>query len=136
MLGGTGEPTKTGAGTLVITADNSGYTATTQVAGGTLAVNGVLGGAVGVAAAGRLEGNGRVAGVTNAGIVAPGSGGIGELTMAGDYTGHGGTQENGAVLGGDASSTDRMVVNGSAAGEKQIAVPNRDIGRTSCGERG
>src|SRR3546814_6920349 len=92
---------------------------------GTLAVNGVLGGAVGVAAAGRLEGNGRVAGVTNAGIVAPGSGGIGELTMAGDYTGNGGTLEIEAVLGGDASSTDRLVVNGSTAGNTQIAVLNR-----------
>src|SRR3546814_20605941 len=109
MLGGTGEPTKTGAGTLVITADNSGYTATTQVAGGTLAVNGVLGGAVGVAAAGRLEGNGRVAGVTNEGIVAPGSGGIGELTMAGGYPGHGGPLEIAAVLGRDASSPDRKL---------------------------
>src|SRR3546814_11200727 len=106
MLGGTGEQTKTGAGTLVITADNSGYTATTQVAGGTLAVNGVLGGAVGVAAAGRLEGNGRVAGVTHAGIVEPGSGGIGETTMAGDYTGNGGTPEYEVALGGGGSTTD------------------------------
>src|SRR3546814_18007327 len=83
MLGGTGEPTKTGAGTLVITADTSGYTAHTQVAGGTLAVNGVLGGAVGAAAAGRLEGTGRVAGVTHAGRVTPESGGIANLPREG-----------------------------------------------------
>src|SRR3546814_5724104 len=118
MLGGTGEPTKPGAGTLVITADNSGSTATTQVAVGPLAVNGVLGGAVGVAAAGRLEGNGRVAGVTNAGIVAPGSGGFREPTMAGSYNGNGGTVEIEGVLGGDASSMGRLVVSGYTTGNR------------------
>src|SRR3546814_10392016 len=45
--------------------------------------------------------------------------------MAGDYTGNGGTLEIEAVLGGDASSTDRLVVNGSTAGNTQIAVLNR-----------
>src|SRR3546814_902227 len=45
--------------------------------------------------------------------------------MSGDYTGNGGTLEIEAVLGGDASSTDRLVVNGSTAGNTQIAVLNR-----------
>src|SRR3546814_10641960 len=71
---------KGGAGTLLLTGDNSGYVAATQVAGGTLGVEGLLGSLVTVAEAGRLEGAGRVGGISNAGVVAPGRGGIGTLT--------------------------------------------------------
>src|SRR3546814_5409008 len=89
------------------------------VAGGTLGVEGLLGSLVTVAEAGRLEGAGRVGGISNAGVVAPGRGGIGTLTVVGDYAGNGGTLEIEAVLGTDSSATDRLVVNGATSGDTQ-----------------
>ena len=116
--------TKNGAGTLLITADNSGFGGSTTVAGGTLAVQGSLGGAVTVGAAARLEGTGRVGSLANAGVVAPGSG-IGSLTVAGDYAGNGGVLEIEAALGGDASAADRLIVNGATSGNTRVTVINR-----------
>ncbi|WP_447952423.1 autotransporter outer membrane beta-barrel domain-containing protein [Sphingopyxis chilensis] len=124
LFSGTGGLTKSGAGTLLVTADNSGFGGNTTVAGGTLAVQGSLGGAVTVGAAGRVEGAGRVGSLVNAGVVAPGSG-IGSLTVAGDYTGNGGLLEIEAVLGGDASAADRLVVNGATSGNTRVTVINR-----------
>ncbi len=124
LLSGTGGLTKNGAGTLLITADSSGFGGNTMVAGGTLAVQGSLGGAVAVGAAGRLEGAGRVGSLTNAGVVAPGSG-IGALTVAGDYAGNGGVLEIEAALGGDASAADRLIVNGATSGNTRVTVTNR-----------
>ncbi|MBB4633683.1 autotransporter outer membrane beta-barrel domain-containing protein [Sphingosinicella soli] len=124
-LSGSGSLTKGGAGTLLLTGDNSGYVAATQVAGGTLGVDGLLGSLVTVAEAGRLEGTGRVGGISNAGVVAPGRGGIGTLTVAGDYAGNGGMLEIEAVLGADSSATDRLVVNGATSGNTQVSVINR-----------
>ena len=124
LFSGTGGLAKNGAGTLLVTADNSGFGGSTTVAGGTLAVQGSLGGAVSVGAAGRVEGAGRVGSLANAGVVAPGSG-IGSLTVAGDYTGNGGVLEIEAVLGGDASAADRLIVNGATSGNTRVTVINR-----------
>jgi len=124
LFSGTGTLTKNGAGTLLVTANNGGFGGSTTVADGTLAVQGSLGGAVTVGAAGRLEGAGRVGSIVNAGIVAPGSG-IGSLTVAGDYAGNGGTLEIEAALGGDTSAADRLVVNGATSGNTRVTVINR-----------
>jgi fibronectin-binding autotransporter adhesin len=124
LFSGTGALTKNGAGTLLVTANNSGFGGSTTVAGGTLAVQGSLGGAVSVGAAGRLEGAGRVGSIVNAGIVAPGSG-IGSLTVTGDYAGNGGVLEIEAALGSDTSQADRLVVNGATSGNTRVTVINR-----------
>jgi len=125
LLSGSGALTKDGAGTLLLTGDNSSYVAAAKVAGGTLAVDGVLGSVVEVASGGRLMGNGQVGGISNAGVVAPGTS-IGTLTVAGDYAGNDGTLEIEAVLGDDSSATDRLVVNGATSGSTQVTVINRD----------
>ncbi len=124
LFSGTGALTKNGAGTLLVTANNSGFGGSTTVAGGTLAVQGSLGGAVSVGVAGRLEGAGRVGSIMNAGIVAPGSS-IGSLTVTGDYAGNGGVLEIEAALGGDTSAADRLVVNGATSGNTRVTVINR-----------
>lgn len=124
LLSGTGALTKDGAGTLLITADNSGYLGSSQVKGGTLAVDGILGGDVDVAVGGRLEGNGQVGGVTNAGVVGPGRS-IGTLTVAGDYAGNGGVLEIETTLGDDSSPTDLLAVNGDTSGATTVDVINR-----------
>jgi len=125
LLSGAGALAKQGAGTLLLTGDNGAYTATTTVAAGTLAVEGILGSVVGVESGARLEGTGTVGDVDNAGIVAPGRGGIGTLTVAGAYTGSGGVLEIEAELGGDASPTDLLVVAGGTSGSTEVAVINR-----------
>ncbi|WP_443969467.1 autotransporter-associated beta strand repeat-containing protein [Sphingobium sp. CR28] len=124
-LSGTGALTKAGAGTLLLTGDSSGYVAASNVAGGALAVDGTLGSAVTIAQAGRLEGTGRVGSIVNGGVVAPGRGGIGTLTVAGDYAGIGGTLAIEAVLGDDSSATSRLVVTGATSGNTQVNVTNR-----------
>lgn len=126
LFAGPGTLTKIGAGTLLVASDNDSHVAATLVAAGTLDVLGRLGGEVGVGADGRLEGTGRVGSVTNAGIVAPGSGGIGTLTVARGYAGNGGALEIEAVLGDDASATDRLVVNGATSGNTVVTVINLD----------
>lgn len=125
LLSGAGALTKDGAGTLVFTADNSSYLGSSQVKGGTLAVDGILGGGVDVSAGGRLEGYGRVGGITNAGVVAPGRS-IGTLTVAGDYAGNGGSLEIETALAGDNSPTDLLAVNGNTSGSTTIDVINRN----------
>jgi fibronectin-binding autotransporter adhesin len=125
LLSGGGTLTKAGAGTWLMTADNNGFAGSTAVAAGTLAVQGRLGGAVSVGSAGRLEGAGRVGSIVNAGTVAPGRDAIGSLTVAGDYTGRGGTLEIEAELGGDASQADRLIVGGATSGSTRVTVINR-----------
>ncbi|WP_441281122.1 autotransporter family protein [Tardiphaga sp. 862_B3_N1_1] len=99
------------------------YTGGTTVSGGTLAVNGSVCGAMTVLAGGTLQGTGTVCDTSNAGIVAPGNS-VGTLTVAGNYTGNGGTLQMETVLGGDASPTDRLVVTGNTAGSTNVRVIN------------
>jgi autotransporter-associated beta strand protein len=80
--------TKDGTGTQVLSGADT-YTGATTVSNGTLAVNGSLasGSAVYVAPAGRLAGLGTVGGtVTVDGTLAPGTNGIGALTIANNLT--------------------------------------------------
>ncbi|MBZ9706309.1 autotransporter outer membrane beta-barrel domain-containing protein [Mesorhizobium sp. ESP7-2] len=150
VLSGAGALTKSGAGTLALTADSSGFTGTTAIGGGTVNVSGSLCGTVNVLAGGRLEGTGTVCDTTNAtgGTIAAGNAGVpGTLTIAGNYTGNGGTLEIETVLGGDASATDRLVVTGDTAGTTTLKVANLggggaqtvegikiiDVGGTSAG---
>lgn len=123
VLSGSGALTKAGSGALAIAGDASGHTGGVVATGGLLAVDGVLGGPVSVAAGGRLGGNGSVAAVVNAGVVAPGAS-IGVLSVAGDYVGAGGALEIEAALGGDDSPADRLVIGGDASGVTTIRVRN------------
>jgi fibronectin-binding autotransporter adhesin len=107
----------------VLTGDSSGYAGSTQVSG-TLAVNGSLCGDVNVLAGGRLQGTGTVCTTVNAGTIATGNS-IGTLTVAGNYTGNGGTLEVEAELGGDSSPSDRLVVTGTTSGTTQVVVINQ-----------
>jgi fibronectin-binding autotransporter adhesin len=120
---GTGGFTVAG-GFETLTGNNAAFAGPTTVTGGTLSVNGSLGGPLSVLAAGRLQGIGTVGATTNAGVIAPGNS-IGTLTVAGNYTGTGGTLEIESVLGGDNSPSDRLVVTGDTAGATDVRVINR-----------
>jgi fibronectin-binding autotransporter adhesin len=126
LFSGTGALTKAGAGTLLVSGDSSGYAGLTTVSAGTLALDGVLGGTVDVQSGGRLEGRGHAAALINraGGVVAPGSS-IGTFTVDGDYQGAGGVLEIEVELGGDASRSDLLVVNGATSGTTQVNVLNR-----------
>jgi len=121
-LNGTGVLTIAG-GKEILSGDNSAFGGSTLVQGGTLAVNGILGGPMSVLSGGRLQGIGTVGDTTNAGVIAPGNS-IGTLTIAGNYTGNGGTLQIESVLGGDASPTDKLVVTGNTAGSTFVRVTN------------
>lgn len=121
VISGTGALTVSG-GKQILSGVNT-YTGGTTVNGGTLAVNGSVCGAMTVLAGGTLQGIGTVCDTSNAGIVAPGNS-IGTLTVAGSYTGNGGTLQIESVLGGDASPTDRLVVTGNTAGSTNVRVIN------------
>ncbi|MGO4842490.1 autotransporter outer membrane beta-barrel domain-containing protein, partial [Rhizobiaceae sp. 2RAB30] len=102
-----------GEGTLMLSADSGAYRGTARVDGGTMVVDGVLGGSLIVGEGGRLEGTGRVGATTNSGVVAPGSGDIGTLTVEGNYVGDDGLVEIASVLGNDNSRTSRLVIEGA-----------------------
>tara|TARA_R110002074_G_scaffold379533_1_gene557823 strand:- start:26 stop:2896 length:2871 start_codon:yes stop_codon:yes gene_type:complete len=73
------------SGTTVLTGDASGFTGTTLIQGGTLAVNGSLGGAANILSGGKLGGSGTIANVNVASgaALAPGNS-IGTLHISGD----------------------------------------------------
>ncbi|CDN49072.1 autotransporter family protein [Neorhizobium galegae] len=132
VIGGTGGLTVTG-GSQTLSGVNT-YTGVTTVSGGRLAVNGSITSPVATSGAGILGGTGTIFGdVTNAGVVAPGNS-IGTLTIAGNYTGTGGTLEVEAVLGGDASPTDLLVVTGNTAGTTNVKVINLGGGGAQTAE--
>ena len=85
--------TKVGSGTLTLGGTNT-YTGQTAVDGGSLLVNGNQSAAVGavtVASGATLGGTGTLGGATDiSGILAPGDGGIGTLTVANNVTWNGG----------------------------------------------
>ncbi|MGZ2426290.1 autotransporter family protein [Rhizobium laguerreae] len=122
VIGGTGGLTVTG-GSQTLSGVNT-YTGATTVSGGRLSVNGSITSPVTTSGAGILGGTGTIFGdVTNAGVLAPGNS-IGTLTIAGNYTGTGGTLEIETILGGDASPSDRLVVTGNTAGTTDVTVVN------------
>ncbi|GAB2575428.1 autotransporter-associated beta strand repeat-containing protein [Dyella jejuensis] len=86
-LSGAGTLGKTGAGALSLSADSSAFTGATSVSGGTLLVDGALGGNVDVTAT--VGGQGTLSGnvtIENGGVLAPGDqgGSIGTLNVGGD----------------------------------------------------
>jgi outer membrane autotransporter protein len=86
---GTGTFTKTGAGLLKLTSDNSAYAGHTDIDGGALDVANALGGSLAVNTGGMLIGGGTVGDtvVGNGGVISPGDAGqIGTLTVDGDLT--------------------------------------------------
>ena len=90
LLSGNGDLIKQGAGVLNFSGDGSGFTGSMIVGGGRLAVNGRLGGALGIGAGGVLGGTGTVgagAGSTvtvgSGGALSPGNS-IGTLTIDGN----------------------------------------------------
>ena len=127
---GTGSLTKAGAGTLAV-GGGATYAGATTVAGGTLeattanAFNTTS--AFSVQAGGALDLAGhsqQLASLANAGNVHFGAMPGTTLTINGDYTGQGGTLSFNTALGGDASATDTLVVNGSTSGNTQVQVAN------------
>jgi fibronectin-binding autotransporter adhesin len=86
VLSGAGTLSKTGTGTLSLSADSSAFTGATNVSAGTLLVDGKLGGNVDVTTTiggqGTLSGN---ATIENGGVLAPGDqGSIGTLSVGGN----------------------------------------------------
>ncbi|HEV2517474.1 MAG TPA: autotransporter outer membrane beta-barrel domain-containing protein [Devosia sp.] len=112
------------AGHTIFGVDQLGFTGLTTISGGMLEVNGELGGTVNVTG-GTLAGTGKVGDTSLAagGTIAPGSNGIGELTINGDYTG-GGLLQIETVLGDDTSATDRLVITDSSTGTTNVRVTN------------
>jgi outer membrane autotransporter protein len=73
VISGTGNFTKTGAGSLMLAGDSSAYTGTTNIVDGLLSVNGKLGGDLNITG-GKLGGSGSIGNLSvSGGIVAPGN---------------------------------------------------------------
>jgi len=111
VLSGAGSLLQAGSGKTELTGDSSGYTGTTTVAGGTLAVNGKLGGTLTVLAAGRLQGTGTLGNTIVSGTIAPGNS-IGTLNVAGNITFNTGSTYE--VEADAAGLADRIVATGMA----------------------
>ncbi len=129
-IGGTGSLTKSGAGELVL-GGASTYAGTTTVAEGKLTAGAAnvfnQGSAFTVLRGGILNLDGHaqtVAGLNHAGTVQFGTTPGTTLTVQGNYTGQGGTLLLNTVLGGDSSTTDKLVVTGDTAGNSNIRVNN------------
>lgn len=128
-VAGTGSLTKSGAGTLLLVGTDT-HTGATHVSAGTLSAGAaqVLSAAspFTVDSGATLALNGfrqTVGALTNAGTVSLDGNGT-TLTVAGNYTGAGGTVRLGAALGGDSSASDRLVVQGDTAGATTLKVSN------------
>ncbi|PVY77889.1 outer membrane autotransporter protein [Cupriavidus alkaliphilus] len=80
----------------------------------------------GTAAAIRAMTAGQLASVTNAGTIdLTGGGAANRLTIAGNYTGNGGTLKVDAVLAGDVAAADRLIVSqGRIGGQSLLSVNN------------
>ncbi|UAK24025.1 beta strand repeat-containing protein [Sphingomonas nostoxanthinifaciens] len=117
---GSGSFTKSGAGRLVLTGNES-YSGGTTVAGGILSVNGSLASPVTVTSGGTLGGTGTVGAVTIAagGTYAPGNS-IGTQTVAGNLTFAPGSTY--LVEANAAGQADRINASGSAALAGKVAV--------------
>ena len=120
------------SGTTVLSEANT-YSGATTVSGGTLRA-GVANAfssasAVTVGSGGTLDANGlaqTVASLGNAGTVNVGAAGTAgnRLTVAGDYTGNGGTVRLNTVLGGDDAVTDKLHVGGDVTGTSVLKITN------------
>lgn len=133
IVSGGGTLAQLGAGTLTLTGDSSAFAGASEVRAGTLAIDGKLGGMTSVHFGGRLIGAGQLGGLVNqaGGVVAPGRGGVGVLTLTGGYVGAGGLLEMDATLAGDGAPADLLVVGGAASGVTPIKI-NRLAGGTGA----
>lgn len=129
-MSGGGAVNQSGPGTTVLTGAST-YSGPTTVSAGTLRAGGsnVLSpnSAFSVLSGGTLDLAGydhTLTTLSNAGTVAlngaPGT----TLTMANNYVGNGGLVRLNAALGGDASPTDRLVVQGNTSGSSTLRVTN------------
>ena len=125
---GSGSLTKAGAGTLLQGADT--HTGDTHVSAGTLKASGTqafsAASAYTVDSGATLDLNGfqqTLKALTNAGTVSVNGNGT-ALTVAGNYTGNGGTVQLRSALSGDNSVTDRLVVQGNTSGTTTLKVAN------------
>lgn len=84
-ISGSGVIRQVGSGMTNLSGNSAAFAGSTSVEGGTLAVNGALGGTVNVLAPGRLQGSGSIGSTTVAGTVAPGNS-IGTLGVNGNFT--------------------------------------------------
>ena len=92
VISGAGNLVKNGSGSVVLSGDSSAFAGTTSITGGTLRVNGKLGGALAVGNGAVLGGNGTIGSgpgsavsVGAGGAISPGNS-IGTLTIAGNLT--------------------------------------------------
>ncbi len=122
IAGTTGSLTKVGTGVLTLSGASS-YGGATDVNAGTLNLTGALSGGVVVGAGGTLTGTGRLAQLTNNGIVAPGSAGVGSL-RASSYSGTGVLQSR---LDGTAISTLRVTGNATLTGSRLDLTVNEFV---------
>jgi len=133
VISGTGGLTlnSSNGSSVALTGQNS-YSGATNVNGAEL-IQGAQGAfsvasAYSVDSAGTLDLGGfstGMASLANGGTVAFGGTGGTVLTVAGDYTGNGGTLAMNTVLAGDNSQTDLLEVGGSTAGSTTININNR-----------
>ncbi|WP_343547538.1 autotransporter outer membrane beta-barrel domain-containing protein [Ralstonia sp.] len=128
-ISGAGSLTKAGTGTLLLQGADT-HTGDTHVSAGTLKAGAAqafsAASAYAVDSGATLDLNGfqqTLKTLTNAGTVNV-SGNGAALTVAGNYTGNGGTVQLRSALGGDNSVTDRLVVQGDTAGTTTLKVSN------------
>ncbi|WP_273793935.1 autotransporter outer membrane beta-barrel domain-containing protein, partial [Brucella anthropi] len=131
IISGTGGLVKNGAGDLVLHGANS-YSGTTTINQGEL-IQGDAGALSETSAYSVADGAGidlggfatTMSSLSNSGNVVFGGNGGTVLSIAGDYTGNGGTLNMSTVLGSDSSQTDLLAVKGNTAGMTTLNVTNR-----------
>ncbi|MDC9837861.1 autotransporter outer membrane beta-barrel domain-containing protein [Rhizobium binxianense] len=130
VISGSGDVRQIGAGTTILTAQNT-YLGATTVEAGTLAAGTTNAfsptSPTSVLASGTLDAAGfdqTVSVLTNAGLVNVGGAPGTTLTVSGNYAGADGTLRLNTALGGDASTTDRLVVLGDTSGATTLVVAN------------
>ncbi|MHC5232970.1 autotransporter outer membrane beta-barrel domain-containing protein [Brucella sp. LJL56] len=133
IVSGSGGLTKTGSGTQTLSGVST-YSGITEVDGGTLqqGATGAFNTAsstYSVAAAGTLDINGfdtTLSGLSNAGMINMNNANAGTtLTVAGNYSGKGGTVVINTVLGDDSSQTDKFKITGDTSGNTNVKIVNR-----------
>lgn len=132
------------AGRTIFNEDQLSFTGMLLSSSGIMQVNGDISSATAnILGGGTLEGTGTVGTTINSGIIAPGrtpensqglASSIGALTVSGDYIGNDGLLLIDAVLNGDDSPTDKLVITGDTSGSTNVVVTNIDgVGAQTVG---